>query len=78
MFILFAFLVRLLFTGASIGEALVILSLSVLYGFTQYLKHIKEPQANQTLITRLIDLEEQVKTTKETIHSVKLGVSLRK
>lgn len=76
--ILSAFLIRPIYSGASIGDALVIIGLSALYGAHYYLQHKKEPTANKDLINRLVDLEEQVKTTKETIYSIKLASSLKR
>lgn len=76
--ILSVFILRPLVLGASLGDALVIIGLSALYGAHYYFESKKEPIANKELIDRIIFLEEQQKSTKEVIHSIKLGSGLRK
>lgn len=76
--ILSAFIIRLLITGAGLGDSLVIIGLSSLYAFNCYLQYKQEPVANKELINRVVELEEQVRITKENISSVKLGVSLKR
>jgi len=63
------YVLRLLITGATIGDALVIASLSGLYGFYRYLDSKKEPVANQELKDRISGLE-----TKTSNMDNKLGV----
>lgn len=76
--ILSAFIARPLIYGASLGDALVIIGLSALYASQSYLQSKKEPVANKALVDRIVELEEQVRITKENITSVKLGVSLKR
>lgn len=76
--ILLSFLIRLLVTGAGIGDALVMIALCAVYAGHSYLEHIKEPIANKDLINRITEIEEQVKINKEVVHSIKLGASLKR
>jgi hypothetical protein len=76
--ILSAFIIRPIYTGASIGDALVIIGFSGLYAVYTYLENKKQPVANKDLLDRVIFLEEQLKTTKETIHSIKLASTIKR
>lgn len=76
--ILSAFIMRLLITGASVGDSLVILGLSALYSFYYYIESKKQPIANKDLIDRIVELEEQIRATKESVHSIKLGSSFKR
>ena len=51
------YLVRLLLTGASIGDALVMLGLSGLYAFYMHLETKNVPEANQDLKDRIDAVE---------------------
>lgn len=59
--LLCAFVVRLLVTGASIGDALALVSLASLYGYQEYIKAsaIKDPTVE--LVARVVAVEEQSK-----------------
>lgn len=63
-----AYVIRLLITGATIGDALVILGLSGLYGFFCHLQSKKEPIVNQDIKDRLVVLE-----TKASNYDNKIG-----
>lgn len=76
--VLVAYVARSLYLGATLGDALVVLALSALYASNAYLENKKEPIANKELLNRVVDLEEQIKVTKETVHSIKLGSSLKR
>lgn len=76
--LLLAFLVRILVTGATFGDALVIIGLSGLYGFQHYLDSKKEPVANKMLWDRVADLEQQLLSTRDSVNAVKLGMGFRK
>jgi len=77
-FLLLSFLVRLLFTGANIGEAIVIIALSCLYGFFHFLHNKKEPEVNKDLKNRLVEMEEQHKLLKDKVSSLNFGFNLKK
>lgn len=76
--ILLSFLIRLLITGASIGDALVMIALCSVYAGYLYLESKKDPIANKSLVDRIVEIEEQVKLNKEVVHSLKLGSSLKR
>lgn len=78
LLILLAFIIRPLINGVSLGDAVVILGLSCLYAAYYYFESKKEPIANKELLNRVVELEEQIRITKDIVHSVKLGSSLRK
>lgn len=59
--LLCAFVVRLLVTGASIGDALALLSLASLYGYQEYIKTTKIEDPNAALVSRMVAIEEQSK-----------------
>lgn len=73
-----AYLIRILATGASVGDSLVIIGLSALYGWFLYTESKKETPVNKQYLDRLIDIEEQVKLNKETVNAFKLGNQLRR
>lgn len=74
-FLLSAFLARLLYFGANLGDALVLLALAGLYGGSYYLNFIKEKPVDHN---RLIELEEQVKGMKDKVNSAVLSAGLRR
>lgn len=76
--VLLAFLVRLLITGASIGESIVCLGLCALYSFHLYLDSKKIPVANKELIDRIVSLEESLQSTREKVSALGMGASMRR
>ncbi len=76
--LLLAFTIRLLITGSSVGDAIAIVGLSALYGYSLLLESKKEPIANKELWDRVVAMEEVSKSTKETVHSLKLASGFRK
>lgn len=76
--ILTAFIIRPIYFGASIGDALVIIGLSGLYAAYYYLQSVKQPIANKDLIDRIVYLEEQLQLTRESVNSMRLGSSLKR
>lgn len=67
-----SYLIRLLITGASIGDALVIISLSSLYGLFLYLDNKKQPEANKDLKDRIIAVEEMVQKANSKVSALQL------
>lgn len=65
--LLSAFLIRLLVTGASIGDALTMLSLSSLYGFWMYLQSKVEISPNKEIKDRVVELEERLSTVQNKV-----------
>lgn len=76
--LLSAYIVRLLLVGASIGEALVIISLSSLLGLKMYLEDNKEEPINDEIKKQITQLNEELKTIKDSVASIKLGVHFNK
>lgn len=75
---LIALLLRVLVTGASIGEAIGLIGLAALYAYQLYLNHKLEPIANKNLWDRVIALEEQLQSTREKVNAVQLGNSFKR
>jgi hypothetical protein len=71
--LLSAFLIRLLVTGASIGDALALLSLSGIYAYFLYLESTHVPEANKDLKDRLVALEDKVSKTENKIGAMTLN-----
>lgn len=71
-------MLRVLIVGASFGDSLVVLALCALYAGQHYFESKKEPIPNKEILNRIVDLEEQLKSTKDVIHSLKLGASLKR
>lgn len=71
-------MVRVLITGASLGEALGLFALSALYAFHLFLESKKEPIANQDLWNRLIELEEAHKSVRDKISSIQVASSFKR
>lgn len=66
------YLIRLLITGASIGDAIVIIALSALYGFYMHLEASKEPVANQDLKDKIASLETLVNSASTKVAALQL------
>lgn len=75
---LFCYLGRLLYTGASIGDSVVIIGLSSLYAGWVYLESKKEFPVNKAILDRIVELEEALKVTKTQVDGLKLGSHLRR
>lgn len=68
----------MLILGASIGDAIAIMALAGLVAFDNHITSKKQPIANKDILDRLIAVEEQIKVTKESVHSIRLGGALKK
>jgi len=66
------FLVRLLITGASIGDALVIIALAALYGLYLHIEAAKEPSVNEDIRLSIKALEEKVSKSENKIGAMSL------
>jgi hypothetical protein len=62
-----AYLIRLLVTGASVGDSIVIIGLSALYAFFLDLERKKQVPINKPFHDRLVELEEKVKIQQDQI-----------
>ena len=66
------YVLRLLVTGASIGDALVIIALSGIYVTNMYLESKKEPEANVELKNRLSDVEKLVQQASSKVSAMQI------
>ena len=71
-------LIRCLVFGAGLGDALALVALSGLYGFSLFLSNKKEPLANKELWDRLIAAEEAIKVTREKVSVTQFGNTLKR
>lgn len=62
--------IRLISVGASIGDAIALISLVAIYGFMRFMDRQQVEQYNE--------LKEEIENLKNNIQSVKLSVGLRK
>lgn len=69
---LLSYLVRILVTGASVGDSLSIIGLSALYAFFLFLESKKEVPVNKQYWDRLLELEERVKGHHDSISSLNI------
>jgi hypothetical protein len=76
--ILSSFLIRLLVLGAGIGEALVIIGLSALYGYHLLLESKKQTPVNKEIVDRIVELEEQLSITKNKVNAINLASSMKR
>jgi hypothetical protein len=75
--LIFSYLIRLLITGASLGDALVMFVFGSLLGGHSYLEHAKEPPANTDIKERLLKLEESHESVKGKVSSMTIAKTLR-
>ncbi len=61
------YLIRLLITGATIGDSLTIIGLSSLYAFFLFLESKKQVPVNDDVWNRIIELEDRVKQHHDSI-----------
>lgn len=71
--LIFSYLIRLLITGASLGDALVVLVFGLLVAGRDYLEHIREPEANLELKTRIDELEKTQDSIKSKVSSLTIS-----
>lgn len=71
-----AYLLRLLITGASVGDSLTIIGLSSLYAYFLYLESKKQLPVNQEVWDRLIEVEERVKQHHDSISAFNIKNTL--
>jgi hypothetical protein len=76
--VLSAYLIRLLYTGASVGDALVVIGLSALYAGWVYMESKKQVPVNKEIINRIAELEESHKVMKDSVNGLKLVQGLKR
>ena len=67
-----AYVIRLLITGASIGDALVIIALSGIYAFYMHLEAKREPEVNKDLKDRLVSVEAMVQQANTKVSAMQI------
>ncbi len=77
-FLISAYLIRLLITGAGLGDSIVFIVLGALLAGHAYLEHIREPEANKELKEKISQMDERLITVKQKVDSFSLGVHLKK
>jgi hypothetical protein len=70
--------IRLLITGASVGDSLTIIGLSALYAFFLFLESKKQIPVNKDLWDRLIEVEEKLGKHQESISSLNVKTIFNK
>lgn len=76
--LLISYLIRLLATGATIGDAIVIIALSTVYSGYVWLESKKEPVPNQDIKNRLIELETAIEATKNKMNSISIASTFKR
>ena len=67
-----AYTIRLLATGASLGDALVIIALSGIYAFYMYLEEKRELEVNKDIKDRLVQVETMVQQANTKVSAMQL------
>lgn len=75
--LLVSFLIKLLITGASIGDSLVIIALAGLFAFCHYLESKKEEPINTQVKIELTKVKEELAEVKSGLTAFKLSNQLR-
>ncbi len=73
IFLLLSILLRVLALGAGLGEALVLIALTSLYGFWIYLESKKQVPVNKDILERIIFIEEKMQLTQDKLNSIVIG-----
>lgn len=76
--ILSAFLIRILITGSSLSDSLILASFSALYAFYHFLEQKREPIVNKLILDRINNLEIDHKSIKERVSSATFGSSIKR
>lgn len=66
------YLVRLLITGASLGDSFTLIGLSGLYAYFLFLESKKQVPVNKEIWDRLIALEEKSKTHQDNFNALQI------
>ncbi len=76
--LLICYLTRLLIFGASVGDALVMLSLAGLFGFIQHLNTKKIPEVNQEIKSDLELIKKEFTDVKSKVNALTIGNQFRR
>lgn len=75
--LLICYLARLLYFGASIGDAIALTALTGLFGFIHFLNYKKEPEINAVVKQDIEALRREVEDCKKTVGVFKLGTRMQ-
>lgn len=67
-----SYVIRLLITGASLGDALALASLAGVYGYFLYLESKREPEINKEIKEKVILLEKLTEQTNNRLSAMQL------
>lgn len=78
--LLTSLVIKCLYSGTGLGEALALLSLSALYAGQKWLELQQQIPVNKAILDRLVEVEEQVRVAKDSLNGLKIAstYSLRK
>lgn len=76
--VLISFTIRMLITGADIGDALVIIGFSGLYAYYLFLESKKDVPVNKDILDRIVATEEQLQVVKSKTDSIMISTTLRR
>lgn len=77
LIILSFFLIRLLITGASIGDSIVLLGLSGLYGFYYHNESKKEPEINEEFKKKIAVMQNELDSIKNVQNTIKISSQIK-
>lgn len=75
--LLSSYLIRILVTGSSVGDAISLFALCSLFAYNTFLESKKQTPVNKDVYDKISYLEEQLGLTKSKLSSIQLG-NLRK
>lgn len=75
--ILSLFIIRLLITGASIGDSIVLLGLAALYGFYYYTETKKEPEINVEFKEKFKQLQIEIENLRHAQNTIKIASQIK-
>lgn len=76
--ILISFLIRLLITGASVGDSIVMIALCGLYAGHLYMESKKQVPVNKEIVDKINQLEELMNKTRDKVNTVAFSHGLKK
>lgn len=75
--ILSLFTLRLLITGASIGDSIALLGLAALYGFYYYIEANKEPEINVEFKEKFEQLKIEIENLRHAQNTIKIASQIK-
>jgi len=75
--ILSLFIIRLLITGASIGDSVVLLGVAALYGFYYHTESKKQPDINKEFKDKFIQLQTEIENLRHAQNTIKIASQIK-